>query len=44
MFRSYKFPEPVDPERVSAEYRNGLLRVRAPLAQPATKVSIPAVG
>lgn len=40
LFRSYKFPEPVDPARVSAEYRNGLLRVRAPLAKPATKVEV----
>ena len=42
LFRSYKFPEPVDPAGVSAEYRNGLLRVRAPLAHPATKVEIEA--
>lgn len=38
LFRSYEFPEPVDPARVSAEYRNGMLRLTAPLAQPATKV------
>jgi HSP20 family protein len=42
LFRSYKFPEPVDPARVSAEYRNGLLRVTAPLAHPAMKVEIEA--
>ena len=42
LFRSYKFPEPVDPARVSAQYRNGLLRVIAPLAQPATKVEVQA--
>jgi HSP20 family molecular chaperone IbpA len=42
LFRSYKFPEPVDPARVSAQYRNGMLRVTAPLAQPATKVEIQA--
>ena len=42
LFRSYKFPEPVDPARVSAQYRNGLLRVIAPLAQPATKVDVQA--
>ena len=40
LFRSYTFPEPVDPARVSAEYRNGMLRVTAPLAQPPTKVEI----
>jgi HSP20 family protein len=42
LFRSYKFPEPIDPARVSAQYRNGMLRVTAPLAQPATKVEIQA--
>ena len=42
LFRSYTFPAPIDPARVSAEYRNGLLRVTAPLAQPATKVEIQA--
>lgn len=42
LFRSYKFSEPVDPARVSAEYRNGMLRVTAPLAQPATKVEVQA--
>jgi HSP20 family protein len=40
LFRSYTFPEPVDPARVSAEYWNGMLRVTAPLAQPPTKVEI----
>lgn len=42
LFRSYKFPDPVDPARVSAQYRNGMLRVTAPLAQPATKVEVEA--
>ena len=42
LFRSYTFPEPIDPARVSAEYPNGLLRVTAPLAQPATKLKIQA--
>jgi HSP20 family protein len=42
LFRSYRFPEPIDPARVSAECRNGLLRVTAPLAQPATKVAVQA--
>jgi HSP20 family protein len=42
LFRSYKFPEPVDPARVSAQYRNGILCVTAPLAQPATKVEVQA--
>jgi HSP20 family molecular chaperone IbpA len=42
LFRSYRFPEPVDPARVSAEYRNGLLRLTAPLAQRVTKVEVQA--
>lgn len=42
LFRSFTFPEPIDPARVSAEYRNGLLRVSAPLAHPAVKVSVQA--
>jgi HSP20 family protein len=42
LFRSYRFPEPIDPSRVLAEYRNGLLRITAPLAKPATKVEVQA--
>jgi HSP20 family protein len=42
LFRSYNFPAPIDSARVSAEYRNGMLRIVAPLAQPATKVEIQA--
>src|SRR5689334_687069 len=33
LFRSVRFPEPVDPRRVKAEIRNGLLRVTAPVAE-----------
>jgi HSP20 family protein len=40
LFRSYTFPAPIDPAQVSAEYRNGLLRVTAPLAQQGKKVEI----
>ena len=36
LFRTVRFPEPVDPKRVKAELRNGLLRVTAPLAGRAT--------
>jgi HSP20 family molecular chaperone IbpA len=32
LFRSLRFPEPIDPTRVKGEIRNGLLRVTAPLA------------
>jgi len=40
LFRSYKFPEPVETSRVKAECHDGLLRVTAPIAQPATRVEI----
>ena len=40
LFRSYTFPAPIDPAQVSAEYRNGLLRVTAPLARQGKKVEI----
>lgn len=40
LFRSIAFPAPIDPSRVTAECRNGLLRITAPLAPPATKVDI----
>ena len=43
LFRSLRFPEPVDPKRVKAEIRNGLLRVTAPLAGRA-KVDVTAAG
>jgi HSP20 family protein len=42
LFRTYRFPVPIDPDGVSAECRNGLLRIIAPLARPATKVDIQA--
>jgi HSP20 family protein len=32
LFRSYHFPQPVDPARARAECRDGLLRVTVPLA------------
>ena len=35
LFRSVRFPEAVDPKRIRAEVRNGLLRVTAPLAERA---------
>lgn len=42
LFRDYTFPEPVDAARVTAEYRNGMLSVTAPLAHPATRVHVEA--
>ena len=44
LFRSLRFPAPVDPKRVKAEIRNGLLRVTAPFAgrtKTATTVRAP---
>jgi HSP20 family protein len=40
LFRSYAFPEPIDPARVTAECHDGLLRVTAPLAHQATRVEV----
>lgn len=42
LFRTYRFPERVDPSRVSAEYRDGMLRVTAALAPAATRVDVKA--
>jgi HSP20 family molecular chaperone IbpA len=36
LFRSYHFAHPVDPARTKAEYKNGLLRIHAPLAPART--------
>ena len=35
LFRSIRFPKRVDPNRVKADYRNGLLSVTAPIAEEA---------
>jgi HSP20 family protein len=44
LFRAIKFPAPIDPEAVKAEYRDGLLRVTATIAaeQQAMKVDVQA--
>jgi len=36
LFRSYHFAHPVDPVRTRAEFKNGLLRITAPLAPART--------
>jgi HSP20 family protein len=35
VFRSYRFPHAIDTQKVKADYRNGLLKVTAPLAKGA---------
>lgn len=40
LFRSCVFPEPIDPSRVTAECRNGMLRIIAPLARLATRIEV----
>lgn len=44
LFRSVHFPEKIDPDSATAEYRNGMLRVTASIAKPVarTKVEIAA--
>ena len=37
MFRSVRFPEKIDPDTTTAEYKNGMLRVTASIAESATK-------
>lgn len=41
LFRAIKLPKPTGPDRATAEYKNGLLRVTAPIAEPARTRSIP---
>ncbi len=41
LFRSIHFPEKIDPDSVTAEYRNGMLHLTAKIAKPTvTKVEI----
>ena len=36
LFRSYHFDRPIDPTRARADYKNGLLRITAPIRTPAS--------
>lgn len=43
LFRSIHFPERIDPDTVTAEYRNGMLRLTVSIAKPAAhKIEIKA--
>jgi HSP20 family protein len=33
LFRAVHFPRPIDPAKVTADYRNGMLRITAPIAE-----------
>lgn len=44
LFRSVHFPEKIDPEKVTAEYRNGLLHVTATIAKPTERNSVATPG
>lgn len=37
LFRSVHFPEKIDPDSATAEYRNGMLRLTASVAKPAAR-------
>jgi HSP20 family protein len=40
LFRSIHFPEKVDPDSATAEYRNGMLRITASIAKPAVQKKV----
>jgi len=40
LFRSVHFPEKIDPDTATADYRNGLLRVTASIAKPAAQKTV----
>jgi len=41
LFRSIHFPERIDPGQVKADYKDGLLRITAPVAtKTSTKIDI----
>ena len=43
LFRSIRFPKPVDPNKVKADFKNGMLTVTAPIAEAtkARRIEIP---
>jgi HSP20 family protein len=40
LFRSIHFPEKVDPDSATAEYRNGMLRITASIAKPVAQKKV----
>jgi HSP20 family molecular chaperone IbpA len=42
LFRSIHFPKKIEPEKVAAEFKNGLLKIKAPIAEAARKVKVEA--
>lgn len=40
LFRSVHFPDKVDPDSATAEYRNGLLRITASIVKPAAQKKV----
>ncbi len=41
LFRSIHFPERIDPDKVKAEYKDGMLHVTAKIATPAKTTAVP---
>ena len=40
LFRRIHFPERINPDQVTAEFRDGLLRLSAPVAQPMRQIEV----
>jgi len=44
LFRSVHFPEKIDPDSATAEYRNGMLRITANIAKPVAEKKVEVVA